>query len=102
MTNYKYNVIFSSKFKKSLKKITKQGKDLDNILKPVIEKLANKEVLDNTYNNHKLTNYGKDGEYWECHLGNKRSDWLLIYQYYDDNLILYLINTGSHSELFGK
>ncbi len=27
-------------------------------------------------------------------------DWLLIYQYNDDELILVLVNTGSHSEVF--
>ncbi len=102
MISYKYKVIYSSKFKKSLKKITKQGKDLDNILKPVIDKLACKEELDITYNNHKLINYGKDGDYWECHLGSRKSDWLLIYQYIEDKLILYMVDTGSHSELFNK
>lgn len=101
MNNYKYDVVYSKKFKKSLKKITKQNKDID-ILLDVIDKLAYKEELDITYNNHKLINYGKDGEYWECHLGSRKSDWLLIYQYYDTELILYMVDTGSHSELFNK
>ncbi|MCX4254768.1 MAG: type II toxin-antitoxin system YafQ family toxin [Bacilli bacterium] len=101
MTNYKYDVVYSKKFKKSLKKITKQNKDID-ILLDVIDKLAYKQELDITYNNHKLINYTKGGEYWECHLGGRKSDWLLIYQYDDDELILLMVDTGSHSELFGK
>lgn len=101
MTKYKYEVVYSKTFKKSFKKMTKQNKNID-ILLDVIDKLANKETLDMTYNNHKLINYGQDGDYWECHLGTRKSDWLLIYQYDDDKLILYLIDTGSHSELFSK
>lgn len=53
MTKYKYIVKYSSQFKKNLKKITKQGKNIDE-LKKVIDKLANNEELDATYNNHKL------------------------------------------------
>lgn len=33
----------------------------------------------------------------ECHL---KSDWLLVYKYINDNLVLLLITTGSHSEIF--
>ncbi len=34
---------------------------------------------------------------WECHV---EPDWLLIYKYQDDGLILLLFATGSHSDLF--
>ena len=33
----------------------------------------------------------------ECHI---EPDWLLVYQYIDNELILVLVATGSHSELF--
>lgn len=101
MNNYKYDVVYSTKFKKSLKKITKQNKNID-ILLDVIDKLAYKQELDATYNNHKLKNDKYYKDCWECHLGSTRSDWLLIYQNDNDNLILLMINTGSHSELFIK
>ena len=55
MNKYIYDVVYSIKFKKSLKKITKQNKDID-ILLDAIDKLACKEKLDDTYNNHKLIN----------------------------------------------
>ncbi len=55
MNKYIYDVVYSTKFKKSFKKITKQNKDID-ILLDVIDKLACKEKLDDTYNNHKLIN----------------------------------------------
>lgn len=63
MNNYKYDVIYSKQFKKSLKKIIKQNKNID-VLLDVVDKLAYKQKLDIDYNNHKLINYGKDGEYW--------------------------------------
>lgn len=101
MTKYKYKVKYSSQFKKSLKKITKQGKDID-ILLDTIDKLADSEELDATYNNHKLRDDKYYKDCWECHLGSTRSDWLLIYQYNNDDLIILMVDTGSHSELFGK
>ena len=101
MIKYKYKVKYSSQFKKSLKKITKQDKDID-ILLDTIDKLANNEELDATYNNHKLRNDKYYKDCWECHLGSTRSDWLLIYQYNNDDLIILMVDTGSHSELYRK
>lgn len=98
MMKYKYDVVYSIKLKKSLKKMQKQNKDLDELL-DVVDKLAQKEELDPKYRNHKL----KDDKYYkncsECHI---RPDWLLIYQYNDNELLLLLMNTGSHSDLFNK
>ena len=94
----KYEVYYSSPFKKSLKKINKQGKDLDKLF-TVIEKLANNEELEAKYKNHKL----KDDKYYtncfECHI---EPDWLLVYRYDESKLILVLVNTGSHSEVLNK
>lgn len=92
----KYDIHYSSTFKKSLKKISKQEKNLD-LLFNIIEKLANKEELDEKYRNHKL----RDDKYYvncfECHIA---PDWLLVYRFDENKLILILINTGSHSEVF--
>ncbi len=98
MTKYKYEVIFSAKFKKSLRKIIKQGKDI-NKLEPIILNLANKEKLEAKYKNHNLMNDKYYQNCGECHI---EPDWLLIYQYNEDKLILLLMNTGSHSDLFKK
>lgn len=35
----------------------------------------------------------------ECHV---EPDWLLVYKYYENDLILLLVETGSHSEIFKK
>lgn len=98
MINYKYDVVYSAKFKKDLKKILKQGKNIDE-LKDVIDVLAARKELDSKYKNHKLIN---DKNYKNCNECHIRPDWLLIYQYNDKELLLLLMNTGSHSELFDK
>lgn len=97
MTKYKYEVVYSNKFKKSLKKELKQGKDIKK-LKPIIDSLAAKEELDLKYKNHKLIN---DKYYYDCFECHIEPDWLLIYQYNDKELILLLVDTGSHSNMFG-
>ena len=95
MNKYKYNVVYSNKFKKSLKKIIKQGKDIEKLL-DVVDKLANKEELEWKYRNHNLINNKLFKNCSECHI---EPDWLLIYQYNDNQLLLILVNTGSHSEI---
>lgn len=90
----KYSVDFTTQFKKDIKLAKKQDKDTDKIFE-VVEKLANDEVLDAKYKDHCLTGDYKDCR--ECHI---EPDWLLIYKKYESELILMLIRTGSHSELF--
>ncbi len=92
----KYTVKFMNSFKKSHKRIKKQGKDVSKLYK-VIEILANGDILDAKYKDHALINdkYYKDCR--ECHI---EPDWLLIYKYNDNELILFIVETGSHSELF--
>ena len=80
MIRYKYEVVYSARFKKSLKKILKQWKNIDE-LKDVIDKLAFKEELDPKYRNHKLIDDKNYKNCYECHI---RPDWLLIYQYNDN------------------
>lgn len=94
----KYNIKYSNNFKKQLKKITRQVKDIDKLLR-VVELLSKGEILDIKYKDHALI----DNKYYrgcrECHI---EPDWLLIYKYSNNELILYLVGTGSHSEMFSK
>ena len=92
----KYQIKFTNDFKKGYKKIKKQGRDTGK-LKRVISKLANGEILEEKYRNHMLNDSKHYKNCGECHI---EPDWLLIYKYLDDELILVLVNTGSHSELF--
>lgn len=94
----KYQIKFTSSFKKSLKKVLKQGKEFKKI-KTIIVKLANKEELEIKYKNHELNDNKKFKNCKECHV---EPDWLLVYEYYENDLILLLVETGSHSEIFKK
>jgi mRNA interferase YafQ len=94
----KYQIKFTSSFKKSLKKVLKQGKEFKKI-KTIIVKLANKEELEIKYKNHELNDNKKFKNCKECHV---EPDWLLVYKYYENDLILLLVETGNHSEIFKK
>ena len=96
--NTKYNIEITSRFKNEYKKIRKQNKDINKLIE-VLEILANGEELDPKYKNHKLINDKIFKDCNECHIS---PDWLLIYKYKDNELILLLFATGSHSDLFNK
>lgn len=86
----------STKFKKDLKRVTKQGKERESI-DVVIEKLQRQEPLPQKNRDHALV--GDYKGYRECHI---TPDWLLIYRIINNNSVelLELTRTGSHSELF--
>lgn len=94
----KYKIKYSNDFKKNYKKIIKQGKNLDK-LKVVIDKLANKETLEPKYKDHQLYNDKLFKDCRDCHI---EPDWVLIYKYLEDEIILLLVSTGSHSEVLDK
>ena len=92
----KYDLQFTSQFKKDLKLAKKQNKDLGKLFE-VIDILANGETLDAKYKDHSLTGNYRGTR--ECHV---EPDWLLIYEIRGDVLVLILYRLGSHSELFKK
>ena len=94
MINYK--IKYSKNFKKQLKKITKQGKNIDKLL-IVVDKLSKKQKLEAKYKDHALIDIKYYKNCRECHI---EPDWLLIYKYNQNNLILFMVETGSHSDLF--
>ena len=93
---YKYTVDTTSDFKKDYKKIIKQGKKIEKI-KTVIDKLACGEKIDSKYKDYKLNNNKKYKDCRELHI---EPDWLLVYRIIENELILLLLDTGSHSDLF--
>ena len=95
MTELKYKITYTSKFKSQLKKLKKQGKDLKKV-KNIIEKIAKGEKLNYSYKDHKLIDNNYFHNFRECHV---EPDWLLVYQINKDKLIIYFIETGSHSEI---
>ena len=94
----KCKIDYTSDFKKQLKKIVKQGKDI-NLLLEIVTLLANYEELEPKYKNNHLINDKTYRDCMECHL---KPDWLLVYKYINDNLVLLLVATGSHSEILEK
>jgi mRNA interferase YafQ len=82
----------TSQFKRDVKRMQRQGKDLGK-LKTVLESLVKGEGLPAQYRDHVLIGQYKGTR--ECHL---EPDWLLIYELAESEFLL--IRTGSHSDLF--
>ncbi len=92
----KYEVKFTTTFKKSYKLMKKRGLDI-NELDKVVDVLRQGNLLEEKYRDHALT--GNFIGFRECHI---KPDWLLIYLIENDILTLTLVDTGSHSDIFKK
>lgn len=93
-----YQIKYTKEFKKSIKKITKQGKKIDKLLN-VVDMLSKRIPLEARYHDHALYNDSRFQNCRDCHI---EPDWVLIYKYLDNDLILLLVNTGSHGEVLEK
>ena len=89
-----FKVVLSNRFKKDLKYAQKRGLNLD-LLRMVVNTLADGKKLDKKYRDHELT--GDYVGFRECHV---QPDWLLVYRIEQEELELFLFRTGSHSDLF--
>ena len=90
----KYAIRPTTKFQKDLKRAQKRGYDI-GLLTEVIRKLAAGEPLPAKNNDHPLS-----GDYAGCRECHITPDWLLIYETTDKELVLYLLRTGTHNDLF--
>ena len=90
----KYRLKPTSRFQKDLKRIQKRGYQIQ-LIKDVVRKLSDGETLEAKYKDHQLS-----GDYAGCRECHITPDWLLIYEIYEDELLLYLTRTGTHSDLF--
>ena len=90
----KYHVRPTKKLQKDLKRVQRRGYDL-SLLTEILKKLANGESLPEKNRDHLLT--GNFSGCRECHI---TPDWLLVYEIYEEELLLYLTRTGTHSDLF--
>ena len=77
-----------------MKAARKRGLDMD-LLDAVVELIAKKIPLPPKYRDHSLS--GTYTGFRECHVA---PDWLLIYRIENDEVVLYLFRTGTHSDLF--
>ena len=88
------DIVWTTQFKKDYKLAEKRGQDI-GILDDCIRALAAGEELDPKFRDHALT--GNWRGHRECHL---LSDWLFVYRIENNDLVLVLARTGSHSDLF--
>lgn len=83
----------TSAFERDLRRVNKQGKDLDKLEK-IVDILQAQGNLPARCHPHPLR--GNWAGNWECHV---EPDWLLLYKVTDETLII--VRTGSHADLFG-
>ena len=86
----------TSQFKKDYKNAIKRGCKKEDFVK-VLKYLVEQKPLPEKYKDHSLTNSKEYRNVRECHI---YPDWLLVYRIHENSLILELIRTGSHSDLF--
>jgi mRNA interferase YafQ len=86
------NIVQSTRFKRDIKRLQKQDKDLAG-LQAIIKILVKKKPLDLKFKDHKLVGNWKGHR--DCHID---PDWVLIYKVEGNEL--HLVRTGSHAELF--
>lgn len=85
---------YQTAFKKDYKRIKKRGYDT-GLLKEVVDLLARRKPLPAKYRDHELV-----GEYKGCRECHISPDWLLVYEVFEEELFLYLMRTGTHSDIF--
>ncbi len=91
-----YKIVYTNRMKKGAKLMKKRGKDMGKLVN-VLSQLASGSSLPAQFRDHSLT--GNLRDFRECHI---EPDWLLMYQIFEDTLILSATATGSHADLFGK
>jgi mRNA interferase YafQ len=89
-----FAIVYSNKMKRDIKRIIKRGKNLSK-LATVLDLLASGAQLPEKYQDHPLK--GDMRGYRGCHI---EPNWLLIYQIFEDKLIIAASGTGTHSDLF--
>ena len=90
-----YKVVRTSRFKKAFKRCIKRNLNI-KAFEEAVGILALTGSLPEKYKPHKLSS--KFNHARECHI---EPDWLLVWEQEDDTLTLILIDTGSHSDIFG-
>jgi mRNA interferase YafQ len=89
-----FSVVPTNRFKRNLKCISRQNKNIDE-LETIVNIIAARDILPPSNRDHTLT--GNYSEHRECHI---EPDWLLIYRVDEDDETIILVRTGSHSDLF--
>lgn len=85
---------YQTAFKRDYKRIKKRGYDVTKLAE-VVDLLASGQELPAKYKDHPLI-----GDYEGCRECHITPDWLLVYEVIEDELLLYLTRTGTHSDFF--
>ena len=88
------DIVSSARFRRDLKLAIKRGYKIE-LLNYVVGMLAAGEKLPEKYKDHALS-----GNYEGCQECHITPDWLLVYERHNQELILILTRTGTHSDLF--
>lgn len=89
-----YTILTTKRFERSLKKCVKRGLNMAKF-KDVLDHLAKTGSVPQKHKPHKLS--GTYPGAWECHI---EPDWLLVWEQNDTELVLLLLETGTHSDIF--
>ncbi len=89
-----YELARTGKFKKDFKKCLKRNCDV-SLIEEIFNLLEESGELPIKYKPHKLK--GNYEGLWECHI---EPDWLLIWEKIEEEKLIILIRTGTHSDLF--
>jgi mRNA interferase YafQ len=93
---HKYTLDYTAEFRRNRRLLIKRGYDMSKLANTINLLLSGKPLPQN-YRDHPLK--GNYKGFRECHVEGE-GDWLLIYKIHENNLILALTATGSHSDLF--
>lgn len=95
-TENKYSLRQTNRFNKHLKLMAKRNKSSIRKIAETVDLLQRGEKLPERFRDHELAGNLKGSR--ECHI---LLDLLLIYRIFNDILILELVDTGNHADLFG-
>jgi len=90
-----YKIVRSKKYRKDFQRLAMSGRFSQEKLWNIVDILASGFSLPLSCRNHPL--HGRFAGAYECHV---EPDLVLIYEKFEDILVLYLIRVGSHSDLF--
>ena len=91
-----YQIVYTNRMNRDVRRAKKRGKNISKLVE-TLELLQSGESMPEQYHDHQLG--GKLKDFRECHI---EPDWLLIYQIFENVLILSAVATGTHSDLFGE
>jgi mRNA interferase YafQ len=82
--------------KRDVKRLKKHKYDMEKLTK-TLNLLLEEKPLPPEFHYHQLK--GKLSDFRECHVDGE-GDWLLMYQVFEDELVLSASATGTHQDLF--